>query len=90
LPRFAHVFRVLRSLEAAPWYNGAPMGGIFDEVRGPTKIATWLKYARRIRPGILARWEMTEYFPGTKKEAYRRMEWDEETQEWVLKYHFHT
>jgi hypothetical protein len=66
------------------------MGGIRDEVRGPTKIATWLKYHRRIRPAILARWDMTEYHPGTKKQAFRDMEWDEKAQEWILRYYFHT
>lgn len=66
------------------------MGGIRDEVRGPTKIAAWLKYKRSVRPRILARWEMTKYFPGTKKQAFRDMIWDEKTREWVLKYHFHT
>ncbi len=66
------------------------MGGIRDEVRGPTKIATWLKYYKTIRPRILAQWDMTESFPGTKKQAYQDMVWDEEAREWILKYHFHT
>jgi len=66
------------------------MGGIRDEVRGTTKLATWLKYKRSIRPRILARWEITEYSPGTKKQAFRDMTWDEKTREWVLGYYFHT
>jgi hypothetical protein len=65
------------------------MGGITDVVRGKTKVETWLKF-KKARRKILQRWEMSEHWPGNKARAYEIMRWDEEAEEWVLPFHFHT
>ena len=61
------------------------MGGYWGEVRGSTKIETYLAYV-----------EQCEGWPGThdpdpsgKKWCYRQMERDPQTGEWTLRYRAH-
>jgi hypothetical protein len=65
------------------------VGGIRNQVRGRTKIETWLKF-QKVKREILGRYEMVCRWPANKKEAYGQMEEDPETGEWVLEYNFHT
>ena len=63
------------------------MGGMRGYVRGKTKIATWLKFKRKLRRdpepfGLHLEW------PANKHHAYQEMKRDLETGEWVLEYHF--
>jgi len=59
--------------------------GTGGKVRGGTKIETYLRYV-----------EKCESWPGShdpdpeyKKHCYKSMEWDDETEEWVLSYFWH-
>ena len=67
------------------------MGGISDDVRGKTKVATWLAFTK-VREEIEDRYgeEMHLRWPSNKKEAYEQMEKDPATGQWVLRYNFHT
>lgn len=61
------------------------MGGMGGEVRGKTKIATWLEYRRMVKRVGLG---LAVDFPRRKRDAYEEMKWDEVAEEWVLRYHF--
>ena len=63
------------------------MGGIRDEVRGRTKIETWLRFKKENRSDEPP-YGMTLDWPRNKKEAYEMMRKDDDTGEWVLSYHF--
>ncbi len=63
------------------------MGGMFGEVRGATKIATYLNYDKQRKDWTEGTW-LPE--PTHKKACYREMERDRENGEWVLRFHFHT
>jgi hypothetical protein len=67
------------------------VGGISHEVRGRTKIETWLKFTK-VKREILERYEDSMHlrWPSSKKEAYEQMTKDASTGEWVLRYNFHT
>jgi hypothetical protein len=63
------------------------MGGIQGEVRGRTKIETWLRCKKEHRSdeppyGMKLDW------PRTKREAYEIMQKDFDAGEWILRYHF--
>jgi len=64
------------------------MGAVRDKVTGKTKIACWKEY-ETIRNDLIER-DLYPQFPGHKRDAYRRMERDPQTDEWVLWYRFHT
>ncbi len=77
------------------------MGGMWDCVEGPTKLATWLAFKRELRElcdddGGENDREKTYggglylRFPTNKKEAYRRMVPREDGLGWVLQYHIHS
>jgi hypothetical protein len=60
------------------------MGGYNGEVRGGTKIETYLKYIQRCES-----WELDHNpEPKNKKYCKRQMEWDPERKHWVLKFRF--
>jgi hypothetical protein len=63
------------------------MGGMHGDVRGRTKIETWLRFKRELRSDEPP-YGLTLDWPQSKAEAYRMMEKDEETGEWILRYHF--
>jgi len=63
------------------------MGGVADQVRGSSKIETYIKYKELVEDSIM---ESKNPDPLYKKECKRRMIWDSETEEWVLYYHLHT
>ncbi len=66
------------------------MGGMNGEVRGRTKIETWLKFQKERRK-IRARFEGLHLrWPSNKREALEQMQKDDTTGEWVLEYNFHT
>lgn len=63
------------------------MGGLVDEVRGKSKIETYLRYKE------VAENEMfTTRIPNpvNKKLCKKSMVWDPNTEEWVLHFHLHT
>jgi len=63
------------------------MGGVNGEIRGKSKIDVFLKYQE------IGRNEMFETRipdPDHKKKCKASMEWDSESEEWVLRYHLHT
>ena len=62
------------------------MGGAYGEVRGATKIETYLRYLKEAtdREGS---WYTD---PAHKKDCKEEMERDPNTGEWVLRYHWHT
>lgn len=63
------------------------MGGVNGEVRGKSKIKAYLKYAEIAENEIFTR-RIPD--PRNKKGCKKAMEWDPETEEWVLRYHLHT
>ena len=67
----------------------AAVGGFSDEVRGRTKVETWLNFQKEKRK-TLAKYDMECRWPVTKRDAYAQMLKDPETGEWVLRYNFHT
>jgi hypothetical protein len=75
------------SLVFAGFYIMTAMGGMGDEVRGRTKIETWLRFKRENRSDEPP-YEMTLDWPRNKKETYEMMQKDADTGEWVLRYHF--
>lgn len=60
------------------------MGGMWGEVRGATKIETYLKYVEECEGWPLAHNPDPKY----KKWCKRQMERDPETREFVLKFRF--
>ena len=65
------------------------MGGMTDEVRGPAKIETYLKYAELV-DGYGDTFQSHNPDPKNKKLCKSLMEQDPETGEWVLSFHLHT
>jgi hypothetical protein len=60
------------------------MGGYNGEVRGSTKIETYLKYVERCED-----WELEHKpEPKHKKLCKRLMVWDQTHEQWVLKFRF--
>ncbi|TIW25871.1 MAG: hypothetical protein E5V81_06845 [Mesorhizobium sp.] len=65
------------------------MGGTSGEVRGKSKVETYLKYFD-LCAGIGSMMEGRNPDPAFKKYTKRQMVQDSETGEWVLYYHLHT
>ena len=63
------------------------MGGSIGEVRGRSKIETYLEYESLIEKGSEGSWDPR---PAAKKECKRQMRKDPDTGEWILAYRFHT
>ncbi len=74
------------------------MGGAWGKVEGQTKLATWLAFQKE-RKELRSDSDDTEeelysgslylIFPGTKKDAFRRMVRKEDGSGWILEYHLH-
>ena len=66
------------------------MGGTGGFVRGKTKLETYKKFREEVERKEIE--EETGLYmdagTGGKAELYKDMKWDEETEEWVLYYHF--
>ncbi len=65
------------------------MGGLSGEVRGKSKIETYLNYVRLIE-GLGANFNDHQPDAKHKKVCKSMMTQDPETGEWVLRYYFHT
>ena len=65
------------------------MGGYTGEVRGLSKIDTYLRYVEEVE-GFGATFQSHNPDPKYKKECRRRMIQDPHTGEWVLPFHLHT
>ena len=65
------------------------MGGISGEVRGNSKINTYIKYEDLVRE-IGSDLSDRDPDPKYKKHCKKLMELDPETGEWVLYYHLHS
>ncbi len=63
------------------------MGGSTGEVRGDSKIETYLEYEALTKDETDGSWNPN---PAAKKECKRLMRKDPDTGEWVLAYRFHT
>lgn len=63
------------------------MGGMHGYIRGKTKLETWLKFKKMFLRDPEPHGLHLDT-PVGKKDAFRNMEWDEKTKEWVLFYHF--
>ena len=63
------------------------MGGMNGEIRGRSKIDVYLEYKDLAENGPME-WHIPD--PKYKKYCKEVMEWDPETEEWVLAYHLHT
>jgi len=63
------------------------MGSTRGEIRGSSKIAVYLEYKELADDGP---WQEGIPDPEKKKECKRRMEWDPNTEEWVLSYYLRT
>jgi hypothetical protein len=63
------------------------MGGTHGEVRGKSKIKVYLKYQELVENTFF---ENKIPDPRYKKYCKQTMEWDPETEEWVLFYRLHT
>ncbi len=63
------------------------MSGISGTVSGKTKIACYLKFSQH-RDQILEKYflERNMVTPGNKRDAYKAMSWDQEKQQWVLRF----
>jgi len=60
------------------------MGSFRGEVRGSSKIETYIKYLE-----VSESWDLTRHpDPKCKKFCKKQMEWDPVKKEWILKYHF--
>jgi hypothetical protein len=66
------------------------MGGESGEVRGKTKIETYVKYVEYCESwaGGAGCTQCPE--SSYKKVCYKEMQWDPAREEWVLQYHLHT
>jgi hypothetical protein len=64
------------------------MGGLGGEVRAPTQDEAWAKFESEIRFQIEERFGLFLDAPLTREAAYRKMWRDEESNSWVLDYHF--
>ncbi len=60
------------------------MGGFNGEVRGKSKIDVYLEY-KDLTENDMMKWRIPD--PKYKKHCKKMMEWDSETEEWVLLYH---
>jgi len=86
----------LRPGQAAALEAGKRMGGMTGEVRGPTKIATWLAFQRELKGLGLHRREdqdaqrMYLAWPANKRDAYRLMRKTSDGTCWILEYHLHS
>jgi hypothetical protein len=65
------------------------MGGMRDEVRGPSKIETYLKYVDVVE-GFGGMFQEHSPDPKNKKGCKRLMVQDPDTGEWVLYFRLHT
>ena len=65
------------------------MGGMTDEVRGPSKIAAYLKYAELV-DAHGDTFQSHNPDPDNNKLCKRLMNQDPETGEWVLCFRLHT
>ena len=65
------------------------MGGMTGEVRGQSKIETYLKYVAEVE-GFGDMFQEHDPDPRNKKKCKSLMVQDPETGEWVLRYHLHT
>jgi len=63
------------------------MGGMYGEVRGATKVKTYLCYQDETERHPDGSWYPD---PSRKKACKRQMEKDPVTGEWVLPYHWHS
>jgi len=63
------------------------MGGTYGEIRGRSKIDVYLEYTELIENGPM---ESGIPDPQYKKYCKKMMEWDPDTEEWVLHYRLHT
>lgn len=70
------------------------MGGYSGEVRGATKIATWLEFKSEvghlITPEAQEQRGMYLDYPKNKREGYRAMQRLPDGAGWRLRYHFHS
>ena len=64
------------------------MGGTYGEIRGKSKIETYLKY-EELTSGFYEDWSHWPN-PKNKKGCKKQMVEDPDTGEWVLQYHMHT
>ena len=65
------------------------MGSTSGEIRGKSKIETYLKYTEEIEAvGNIFQDQHPD--PRYKKECKRLMKQDPKSGEWVLRFHFHT
>jgi hypothetical protein len=69
--------------------EGGRMGGMTDEVRGRSKIGTYLKYVK-LTEGFGETFQDRDPDPRYKKVCKREMVQDPDTGEWVLHFHLHT
>ena len=65
------------------------MGGLTDEVRGSSKIETYLKYAELVE-GFGGVFQDHHPNPEHKKLCKKEMVQDPTTGEWVLRFYLHT
>ena len=65
------------------------MGGFTDQVRGLSKIETYLKYAELV-DGYGETFQSHNLDPKNKKLCKSLMNQDSATGEWVLSFHLHT
>ena len=60
------------------------MGSFRGEVRGNSKVETYIKYLK-----VSESWDLARYpDPKYKKFCKKQMEWDRVKREWILQYHF--
>lgn len=64
------------------------MGGRYGEVRGSSKIETYLEYVHQVERSDMLPHNNPD--PRYKKQCKREMVQDPETGEWVLAFHQHT
>jgi hypothetical protein len=63
------------------------VGGSTGEVRGETKVKTYLRCVEETKDWLEGSWHP---HPSFKKERKRLMERNQDTGEWVLRFRFHT
>lgn len=64
------------------------MGGMGGQIKGRTKEELWDKFSRDVQPVAADRFGLFPEVPRDEQQAFNRMWWDAQGQQWVLNFYF--
>ncbi len=64
------------------------MGGMGGRVAARTKDELWQKFHEDIEPEAVERFGLSPEVPADQAQAFERMWWDANAQQWVLDFYF--